>query len=533
MLRSFVSSCVALVASGTAALAQCGYINFEELPANTPVTTQYPGITFSAPSPGGLNVPPRIFIVGANTSSPSAALRPLGDGLNEFSCDFLRMDFDSPQRLVTFSVGRTVGCSVTDTCRVRWYTASNALLGFRDVLVSGAASTARCNTYVRVGSADGDANIGRIEVEYGVSPGCACAFELIDDIMYDTDSTPPLGAMTLPADRGCVCADTVVQVRGSVDDPDGVYDNDRLEYSRDNDGPWTLVGSASTPAPGPNSLLYNWNTAGLSGWYHLRLTVTNSCGLQTVVENEVFVDTTAPSVELRAPSASAVVGGLVCFDGTVTDACSLDTYTLTYRSAAGGVYAPVDSATPSYHSGVINDPLGSWRTDSGASAVPDGSYSVRVVAVDGCSDATTVTRLVSVDNTAPVALITSPSNCTRSDQGIIQIRGTASDANMSGWAVQYTGGDAHGWVTIATGTSNIINGVLASWDARALRDCCYTIRLVVTDGVNMNCSGSGHRSEYTVSLDLGAACTQDYNGDGAVNSQDYFDFLTVFFGGCP
>jgi hypothetical protein len=31
---------------------------------------------------------------------------------------------------------------------------------------------------------------------------------------------------------------------------------------------------------------------------------------------------------------------------------------------------------------------------------------------------------------------------------------------------------------------------------------------------------------------LEPACSGDFNGDGALNSQDFFDFLAAFFAGC-
>jgi hypothetical protein len=515
------------------AAAQCAFINFENLAANTEVTTQYPGITFSARNSAGNPVlPPRIFAAGSNTSSPSRALRPVGDGINEFSCDHLRMDFAVDQQLVTFAVGVTTGCTATDTCRVRWYNAAGALLGFRDVRVNGDVFDT-CLSYVRVGSRTGPHNIRRIEVEHGVNPSCACAFELIDDIEYDTDATPPIAVLVAPGDRGCVCTASTIQVRGAADDPDGAYQSDRLEYARASDGPWTLIGTATSAAPGPDTLLYNWDTTGLSGWYHLRLTVQNECGQTTAYEEEVYVDANAPGINLRTPVANAIYGGQVCFDGTVSDDCNLGSYTVSYRPSGGGAFSPVSPATPVYMSAVVNDPIAAWQTASGGAAVIDGTYTVRVQATDSCTMSTTVSRNIVIDNTPPVALITSPVNCSTIEQGFIQIHGTASDAHMGGWSLQYSGGDAHAWVTIANGNTNVVDGVLATWDAKALRDCCYVVRLVVTDAANVSCSGGGNSSEYIVSFGLGSDCTQDFNRDGLVNSQDFFDFLNVFFNGCP
>ncbi|MGE3106986.1 MAG: hypothetical protein AB7G11_13295 [Phycisphaerales bacterium] len=529
----FLVGGVVLALAGLAK-AQCGYIDFENLPAGTSVSTQYPGITFSGRNTNGTAAAnPIIQTIGNNTSSPTRALRAFGDGLNEFSCDFLRMEFDSAQHLVTFSLGRTVGCGDTDTCRVRWYNAAGALLGSRDVLVSGAPGVARCNTAVRVGTVAGPSNITRIDVEYGVNPLCGCAFELLDDIVYDTDTTPPVGTIVAPAPLACICAGSN-QIRGAAFDPDGTYTGDRLEFADAPAGPWTLIGSATVPAPGPNDILYSWDSTGLSsGYYWLRLTVNNSCGLDTEFVSAVFVDNSPPSINLRAPGVNQIVGGTACFDGSVTDSCGLNPgYTVSYRPAAGGAFNPVQPAMPTYPTQVINDPLASWNTSSGGAAVVDGTYTVRVAATDTCGLSNAVMRNIVVDNTPPIAVITDPVGCSRVARGLVTFRGTAADANIAGWVLQYTGGDAHGWVTIASGNSNV-DGVLAVWDARTLRECCYVVRLVVTDAANVNCTGNGNRSEYTVAFDLGSTCTQDYNGDGFVNSQDFFDFITIFFGGCP
>jgi hypothetical protein len=530
-VRSALMALGAIVVPAAIACAQCGYVDFENLPANTPVSTQYPGVTFSARNSNGtVGTNPRIY-VAAGTSSPTRALKPVGDGIDEFSCDYLRMDFAADQHLVTFSVGTLTGCSATDTCQIRAYNAAGALLTTQNVPVNGTLLNT-CRTLVRVGSRTGPNNIHAIEVQYGVAPLCACAYELIDDVTYDTDTTPPIGLIASPVPFSCVCDSATFL--GTSNDPDGTYLGDMLEYATDPAGPWTLIGTASSPAPGPSSFLYSWNTSALpSGYYFVRLTVNNTCGLDTVFVTVINVDNSPPSIVLRSPTSGAIVGGQVCFDGSVVDGCTLSSYTVRYRPAAGGTFNPVDPAHPTYSTPVVNDPFAFWQTASGGAAVADGTYTVEVSAVDSCTQSTLLSRNLVVDNTAPTAVITSPVNCSRVAHGLVQIIGTASDAHMGGWVVQYTGGDAHGWVTIASGNTNVVSGLLATWDARTLRSCCYALRLIVTDSANVSCTGSGNSREYTVAFDLGTVCTQDYNGDGLVNSQDFFDFLNIFFNGCP
>ncbi len=82
-MRRVVPLTAAVLALSVCQMAsgQCAFINFENLPVDTEVTTQYPGITFSArTSVGNPTYPPRIFPAGNNTSSPSRALRRTGTG---------------------------------------------------------------------------------------------------------------------------------------------------------------------------------------------------------------------------------------------------------------------------------------------------------------------------------------------------------------------------------------------------------------------------------------------------------------------
>ncbi len=345
------------------------------------------------------------------------------------------------------------------------------------------------------------------------------------------DSTPPIVSITSPDALACVCNPATIS--GRAYDPNG-FDSYTLDYASAPNGPWTEIDTSTTPV-NPAGPLASWDTTGVAqGYYFLRLTAFNSTGLSNSVTSIVFVDKQFDTVDVRSPQTGQVLGGGVCFDGSVQDGNSgvcFSNYRIDYAPLpAGSPFNPVNPGAPVYTTPVTNDGLGSWITTSGGAAVADGDYRVRVTGTDDCGNSRTVTRDLTIDNTRPVAEITSPASCGSIGSGTVQITGNVSDAHLAGWSLQYTGGDAHGWVTIASGNTNV-SGVLADWNTAGLRPCSYTLRLLAGDASSINCGSTNNQTEHLVSVKVG--CPGDFNDSGAVSVQDIFDFLAAYFAGCP
>lgn len=87
-----------------------------------------------------------------------------------------------------------------------------------------------------------------------------------------------------------------------------------------------------------------------------------------------------------------------------------------------------------------------------------------------------------VDTTDPIALITSPANGATVAQGSIPIIGTATDDNFTYYNLTYKSGPSNTWTSIATyQRSPITDGTLGTWNAAALGDDTYEIKLETFD----------------------------------------------------
>jgi hypothetical protein len=177
---------------------------------------------------------------------------------------------------------------------------------------------------------------------------------------------------------------------------------------------------------------------------------------------------------------------------------------------------------------VQNDPLGTMDTQ--LLGLSDGDYDIRLTAATICGFIRSHTVIVTVDNTPPIAVISSPDNCDAVD-GVVPIVGTVSDTHLNGWTLQYTGGPTNGWVTIASGSGTVSNSLLANWNTASLPNCCYTLRLSASDRALVNCD-TANTTEFLVSVDLGG-CPADLNGNGTIGLADLTLLLSQFGTVCP
>ncbi len=355
--------------------------------------------------------------------------------------------------------------------------------------------------------------------------GCTLCLDLLVSICGG-DATPPVTSITSPAALACSCSP--VTVTGYAYDPGGAIEYYTLDYKPVGGSAWTTIARSSLPVYG--GTLGMWDTTGLpEDYYVLRLTTVDFCGLVNTAVQVVWIGQQFDTVTLGSPAENSVVGGLVCLGGTVWDGFCFDHYTAEYRPAAGGLYSPLIPG-PSYSASPrVNEGLASWDTLAG---IPDGTYTIRVIGTDACGNSNTQYRNLVVDNSTPIAVIAQPLNCAYVDP-VVEILGTATDANLSHWVLQYTGGAAHAWVTISAGSSPVLNDLLGIWDTRGLPSCAYTLRLVVYDTsvVHSQCGWPSYRfTEYTASVIVGELCPVDLDGDGDEDLFDYARFQECFTG---
>lgn len=264
-LSLLATAALAIALPAAAQSNQC-LADFEAYAAGTTITTQYPGVTFSRATGSA----PVIQVVPAgNTASGTKALITANIA-TEFECSYLVMNFALPQSRIQFSAGVFAGCATTDTIQVRWFNSGGTQLGLTNIAINGTLTNrALANVLI---TTPGDARtITRVEVQYGVAPSCPCAFEMIDDLRYDS-VIPPAAVITAPT--GCASlATSSITIRGTISG--GPTLSWVLEYAGGADQAWHAITTGTNTTT--DGILAVWPVSALPACtYALRLRVTST-----------------------------------------------------------------------------------------------------------------------------------------------------------------------------------------------------------------------------------------------------------------
>ncbi len=310
--------------------------------------------------------------------------------------------------------------------------------------------------------------------------------------LWDTNPIPASTVCTLKilaTDKAgltnAATADTItvtVVKTGSVtitDPPDGAYvkGTHKIKFTVAVDAldKWELHDLDSTPSKltegGTNgSFDFDWDTTGKDGRHTLKLTAKNTLGQSVDASVIVTVDNTVPTVEVTSPALGSFVRGLTPINATITDV-NPDKYQI---NLDGSLLTP-----PGIRSG--STVAFSWDT----TGVADGIHVIKVLATDkalnnnvAAADAVSVT----VDNTAPVVVITSPA-AGAVVKAPTTVSGTFTEINLLKWEWFDNG------VLFASGSSP--SPVSVGWSP--VGDGAHVLKLVVTDQ-------SGNTGEATVAV---------------------------------
>jgi subtilisin-like proprotein convertase family protein len=130
--------------------------------------------------------------------------------------------------------------------------------------------------------------------------------------------TQPVATISMPSAFASACNPTTII--GTANDPDGALTSYTVEFASNPQGPWATIGGGTAAVV--NGALAVWNTVATGateGFKFVRLTATNEIGLSSSFVTILYVDQGFNGINVRTPTAGAILGGTVCPDGSITD----------------------------------------------------------------------------------------------------------------------------------------------------------------------------------------------------------------------
>lgn len=220
------------------------------------------------------------------------------------------------------------------------------------------------------------------------------------------------------------------------------------------------------------------------GPHTLALTASDQAENQSALGFAFSIDSSPPEVAVALPAEGSVLARgdePIPVTGRVEDA-NPGGWTLRFGAGSApvgfGVIGTGTSAGPSLA-------LGSWDVRF----VPDGPYTLSLVATDQASLSAESRVTVTLDGTPPKVALTSPAEGAYVTAPA-PLRGSVADVSLESWLVEAAPGPAASafqWEPVVSGGTTVEDGVLGAWDPLP-PDGPYTLRLTGTDKVGLSAS---------------------------------------------
>ncbi len=322
------------------------------------------------------------------------------------------------------------------------------------------------------------------------------------------DNTAPTGNVASPLSGSTVSGSITLGVSASDDNPIA-----GVEY---------FVNGGSIGTAGSAPFQMSWNSAsGGDGGATISAVISDVAGNSTTTGTvNITVDNFAPSVSIGSPppNVSGSIGLSASADG--------DTVQVTFerRPAGGGGWTTVGT-----------DLAGPWDASFDTTAVVDGNYELRAIAVDaGGNSGTSGVVATRVDNTDPSGLLTAPGGGATVGSSAVPLEATGSDSGSGvasvTWQARQSGVGSFGDIASDSGAP-----FAATWDVTSLPSVAHDLRIVVTDLAGNTFTSSS----ITVNVDS-TAPTVSLNNPGsplsgivALSASTGGDAITVTFGRSP
>jgi len=295
-------------------------------------------------------------------------------------------------------------------------------------------------------------------------------------IRLDLDRMPPQVAVTRPAPDAIVSPSA--SVRGSV------TDRNLAEFAL----AATPVGGAAVELFQGLQSLTDADLAPLAaltdGPHVLRIAARDAAENETGLDVPFLVDATPPRSAIQSPADGAILRRgetPIEISGLVGD-LHLNAWTLRFGAGTEpGSFVAIGQG----NTGGNGIPLGRWDVRF----VPDGVYTLSLLATDRAGLSSESRIAVTLDSHAPTVALLSPAagGYVTAPGAVI---GTASDVNLGSWSLDVSPGAveaAYQWSPLGSGRASVPEATLADW-APLPPDGVYALRLAARDKVDLGAS---------------------------------------------